>query len=213
MKISNLLKKTTVASITAAALINTCYSANYFPNTYGKGVGLICCPHWYIGGNLGISHAFDNPFAGTTDYVEHSGTGWSVDTGYQFLHIYGAMIGAELGYTYYADSREYTRTSPPVTVGRTEHQSVDLVATLQLPVVYNFSLLGKLGGAYNYARKNAYPINISRSANNGSIYYGGGVMYNVTKAAAIVGQWNRSRGNSSTGTTDLYSIGVQINLA
>ncbi|GEM_PF-5951905 len=46
-----------------------------------------------------------------------------------------------------------------------------------------------------------------------SPYFGLGVAENVTQAAAIVGQWNRNRGNGSTGSTDLLSLGVTVLLA
>lgn len=190
---------------------HTSYAVTFFPNNYGKGIGLMHCPHWYVGANLGISHAFDIPPADSTDYVEHNGVGWSVDAGYQFLHIYGAMLGIEAGYTQYADSREYTR--PSMLIARREHQSADLVGTLQLPIVCNLSLLGKLGAEYSYARTNAYPVNFSSSANVIGLYYGGGLMYDVTSRAAVIAQWARARGDGSTGTTDLYSLGVRVNLA
>lgn len=213
MKMSRSFFKLTLLATLTLACAQASYATSFTTVTTDlqNNSGLMCCPHWYVGGNIGGSYVHDKPFPGTPDYVAENGVGWNVNTGYQFFHIYSAMFGGELGYSQYADSREYL--SPSTTVGRTEHYSAYLAATGQVPLIYNFSALGKLGVAYGYARKNAYPTNFSASANSYGLYYGGGLMYNVTKAAALVAQWNRDRGNGSTGSTDLYTIGVQVNLA
>lgn len=207
--LQNVLKITTIAAA-SLALANATYAHNSFSLANGK-IGLLDCAHWYIGGNLGVSHANDRPFTNSNDHVDENGPGWNVNSGYQFFHIYQAIFGGELGYSSYADSREYAPGS--ITVGRTEHYSIYLAATGQLPLVYNFSALAKLGAANSYARKNAFPGNFSRSANPFSLYYGFGLMYNVTPRAALVTQWARDRGNSTTGSMDLYTLGVQVTLA
>jgi len=164
---------------------------------------------WYVGGNIGESRTHDKKAAGTSDSVTQIGPGWSVDLGYQIVQFYRAILSGELGYTQYHNSNE---TTPAANVASTEHFATYLAAVAQYPIVYNFNVLGKLGVAYSYAKKVFTATSASKSANTYSLYYGLGVSYNVTSNAAFVLQWARARGNHSTGSTDLTSLGISYNL-
>jgi len=162
-------------------------------------------PSWYVGGNIGVSHVHDKKARGSADSVTEIGPGWSVDLGYQFLQVCKALFAGELGYTQYYHSSE---TLPRVNVATTEHFSSYLAAVGQYPLGYNFNVLGKLGIAYSYAKKVFTVSGASGSANAYSPYYALGFSYNVTSKAALVAQWARARGNGSTGSNDLSSLGV-----
>ncbi len=164
--------------------------------------------NWYVGGHIGESRTHDKRAPASSDSVTQIGPGWTVDLGYQFAEFRRALFAGELGYTQYANSNE---TTPGFNVASTQHFSTYLAAVVQYPIVNNFNVLGKLGIAYSYAKK-VFSVGTSASANAYSPYYGAGVSYNVTPNAALVLQWARARGNGSTGSTDLTSLGVTYNL-
>ncbi len=165
-------------------------------------------PNWYVGGHIGVSRTHDDPAPFSGDSVTQIGPGWTADLGYKFMQFYRATLAGELGYTQYHNSNE---TLPGVNVASTEHFSAYLAAVAELPVFNNFNVLGKLGVAYSYAKKVFTGGGASASANTYSPYYGLGISYNVTKQAELVLQWARARGNGSTGSTDLSSLGVTYN--
>lgn len=185
-----------VLTSSAFANLTTIYNnANQTLSTY-----TITCPHWYVSGNLGVSHLHDQPTPGLNSSVDENGPGWNVNAGYQF----NGLLGAELGYTQYHDSRE---TFGVFNVAKTEHYSTYLAATGKYPLFYQFSALGKLGIAYSYANKIFNP-GPSFSSGSVSAYYGLGFAYSVTRTVDFVAQWASARGNDYTGSAELYSLGV-----
>ncbi len=165
-------------------------------------------PNWYVGGHIGLSRTHDKAAVGSGDSVTQIGPGWTADLGYQFAEFHRAIFAGELGYTQYHNSNE---TRPSINVASTEHFATYLAAVLQYPVVSHFNIFGKLGVAYSYAKKVFTGSGASSSANVYSPYYGAGVSYNITQQAALVLQWARARGNGSTGSTDLTSLGISYN--
>lgn len=164
------------------------------------------CGHFYVGGNIGVSRLHDDKNPGSTNTVYGYGPGYSVLGGYQF----NSIAGAEFGFTKYHDSREATGST---IVAKTEHYSVDFAGTGRYPLMYNkWTLLGKLGLAYNYAQKMAIASGVARSAGPVSWYYGLGVDYSLTKKFDIILLGAESYGNSKTGSTDLFSIGLNMAL-
>lgn len=159
--------------------------------------------HWYVGANLGVSHLHDDPNAGTGNSVDENGPGGSVLAGYQF----NRMIGAELGYTSYYNSRE---TVNPFVIAQTSHFAVDLAGTFQYPMAPRWNALAKLGAAYGYARKEASATGFSKSAHAVSPYWGLGVVYNLTQSVDVVAQFAEVTGNHLTGSTDLWSLGFNF---
>ncbi len=165
-------------------------------------------PNWYVGGHVGVSRTHDKAAPRSGDSVTQIGPGWTADLGYQFFQYRKAIFAGELGYTQYHQSNE---TRPGVNIASTEHFASYLALVGQYPIINNFNVLGKLGVAYSYAKKVFTGSGTSASASVYSPYYGVGVSYNVTRQAAIVLQWARARGNGSTGSTDLTSLGVTYN--
>src|SRR5579864_9335409 len=47
------------------------------------------CGHWYVGGNIGMSHLHDDPNPGTHNSVDEDGAGGSVVGGYQLNSLLG----------------------------------------------------------------------------------------------------------------------------
>lgn len=165
-------------------------------------------PNWYVGGHVGLSRTHDKAAPASGDSVTQIGPGWTADLGYQFFEYRRAIFAGELGYTQYHNSNE---TAPNTNVASTEHFATYLAAVVQYPILNRFNVLGKLGVAYSYAKKVFTGSGASASANVYSPYYGAGVSYNITQQAALVLQWARVRGNGSTGSTDLTSLGVSYN--
>ncbi len=166
-------------------------------------------PSWYVGGHVGVSRTHDDPAVNSGDSVTQIGPGWTVDLGYRFYQFYRATLAGELGYTQYHNSNE---TLPGVNVASTEHFASYLALVAEYPLCHNFNVLGKLGVAYSYAKKVFTTGGASASANTYSPYYGLGVSYNMTDRAELVLQWARVRGDHSTGSTDLTSLGVTYSL-
>ena len=160
------------------------------------------CSHWYVGANLGVSHLYDNETSGTNNSVTENGPGWSVNGGYQF----NSLLGAEIGFTQYHDSRE---TSGSTNVAKTEHYAVDLVATGRYPLVNKWSVIGKLGMAYSYANK-IYTAGPAASSGALSPYGGLGVAYALTQKVDFLAQWAAAKGNNYTGSSSLYSVGLNV---
>lgn len=203
------IAKLTIACSLSLLLTNTA-SANMFYNAcQHMATYTLDCGHWYVGGNLGLSHLHDKSSPGLATSVDENGPGWSVDGGYQF----NSMLGLELGYTQYHDSRETMGNflGVPFTFAQTEHYAVDLAATGRYPIYDRFSALGKLGIAYSYANK-IFNLGPSFSSGSGSIYGGVGIDYSLTHTIDFILQWAAARGNNYTGSTELYSLGVQVAL-
>jgi len=158
-------------------------------------------PHWYVAGNIGVSHLFDDESAGTSNSVDQNGPGWDATFGYQ----YNRMFGGEIGYTQYYNSRE---TSGSTVVARTSHFATHLNATGRYGFATRFNLLAKLGIAYSYAQKIFEATGAAGSSGAVSLYYGVGLTYNLTERAEVIAQWARAVGNDYTGSSDLYSLGL-----
>lgn len=162
----------------------------------------LTCPHWYVGGAIGYSRLHDDPTPNTVNSVDQNGPGFAVDVGYQF----SSLFGAELGYTQYHRSRE---TSGAFTNAQTEHYAVYLAATGRYPIMCQLSAFAKLGAAYSYANK-IYTLGASASAGAVSPYLGLGLAYSVTRTVDFVAQWGGVRGNDYTGSSELYSLGINM---
>jgi OOP family OmpA-OmpF porin len=162
-------------------------------------------PSWYVGGHLGESRVHDGASPGSSNSVTEIGPGWTVDLGYKFIEFYKAIFAGEIGYTQYYHSSE---TAPGLVIATTDHFSSYAALVGQYPLIQHFGALGKLGVAYSYAQKVFEATGVSASANDYSLYYGGGLTYDITPQAALVLQWARARGNDETGSTDLTSLGI-----
>lgn len=163
--------------------------------------------HWFFAGGLGVSHLYDKVPPGVDDSVDENGPGWDVSLGYMFNH----MIGTELGYTQYYNSRE---THAKFVVGKTTHFAVHLDAIGEYEFYPRWNAIGKLGIAYAYAQIIIDDFNDNRldgaSDSSGSVspYMGLGIGYALTETVQLVGQWSFVRGNDYTGSNTLYSLGL-----
>lgn len=157
-------------------------------------------PHWYVGANMGVSHLYDKKNSGSNNSVSENGPGGSVLAGYQFTD----MFGLEAGYTQYYNSKE---TLGSTIVAKTEHYAVDLAGTAQYPFTDQISGLAKLGLAYAYAQKMAIASGVSQSDSPINAYWGLGFTYHLTSAVDAVAQFSEAVGNSTTGSSDLWSLG------
>jgi len=163
-------------------------------------------PHWYVAGNLGVSHLYDVQTPHLAASVDENGPGWDASVGYQW----NSILGGELGYTQYYNSRE---TAGIVLIARTSHFAVHLNATARYPLAYQLSVLGKLGIAYSYAQKIYQATNVAISSGAASPYLGLGLDYSITPRTDLIGQWAFVRGNNFTGSSVLYSLGVAFAIA
>jgi hypothetical protein len=159
------------------------------------------CSHWYVAGNIGVSHLYDAQAPKSSDSVDENGPGWDAAIGYQI----NSMLGGELGYTQYYNSRE---TTDSTVVAKTTHFAVHLNATGRYPLVYKLNALGKLGVAYSYAQKVFSLAGIAASSGAVSPYLGLGLDYSITPKVDMIAQWAFVRGNHYTGSSVLYSLGM-----
>lgn len=175
----------------------------------GEAPQSFCCnyvpPHWYVAGNLGVSHLYDLPAQGSGDSVDQNGPGWDATVGYQFTRIFGA----ELGYTQYYNSRETIKTA---VIARTTHFAAHLNAVGRLPIYRQLDVVGKAGLAYAYAQKVFEASGAAASNENWSPYMGLGLAYELTTRVNMIGQWAFVVGNSRTGSSTLYSLGFEFGI-
>lgn len=157
-------------------------------------------PHWYVSGNIGVSHLYDSKISGTNDSVNENGFGWNVDGGYQW----NSILGAELGYVHYYNSTEQDAN---VNIAKTEHYAVYLAATGRYPLVYRLSVIGKLGAAYSYANK-TFTVGAGSASGAVSPYAGLGIAYSITPKVDLVAECATAFGNSYTGSSTLFSLGI-----
>lgn len=165
---------------------------------------------WYIEANAGATKISDISYPGS---ASTDGVGGNVNIGYKFM----PYAAAEIGYTRYAN----TSIKDPSTDTRAasdKHYSYDIAARGILPIVNSgFEAFAKLGAqrvASSVSIKNetaAQNIGItSGSTSKTGVYLGTGIQYYFTPEFAANIQWQRAKGNSSTGTLDLWSLGVSF---
>lgn len=197
----------TMLKSTLAGMI-TCLSFNAYAdmNTMFMSAGqtmsqyTLDCSHWYVMANGGVSHLYDKESPNSSNSVDENGPGWDAGFGYQW----NSLLGGELGYTQYYNSRE---TSGTTVVAKTTHFAVHLNATGRYPIAYRLSALGKLGAAYSYAQKVFEATGGAGSSGSVSPFLGLGLDYSLTPRTDMVAQWQFVRGNDYTGSSTLYSIG------
>lgn len=164
---------------------------------------------WYLEGNVGITKIFNESFpkgAGSSN----SNVGANANIGYKFMPFFGT----EIGYTQYANTN--IKNQAGVNAATVRHYAWDLALRGILPLSDNgVEFLGKVGIARAYSRigidnsEAAASIGLSGSTSGSTGFYlAAGAQYYFTPEFAIVALWARSQGNGSTGTLDLYSLGI-----
>lgn len=164
---------------------------------------------WYLEGNAGSAHLSNTNYSGSTS---SSGIGGNANLGYKFM----PYVGVEVGYSQYPNSE--VKDSVGTKAAIIKHYSYDIAARAILPVSDSgFEGFAKLGVGRMQSSTN---IEDETAANNigfesGShsstgVYMGVGASVYFTPELAGVVQWQRAQGSSSSGTEDLYSIGISF---
>jgi len=162
---------------------------------------------WYIDANAGSTHLSNVNYPGSSS---SSGLGGNVDVGYKFMPYFGA----ELGYTLYANSS--IKTGAGTKAATVKHYSYDAAAKGILPISCSgFELFAKVGidrvvssnSISNAAAASSIGISSGSHSATG-LYLAAGASYFFIPEMAIVVQWARAQGNSSSGNLDLLSGGL-----
>jgi hypothetical protein len=164
---------------------------------------------WYLEGNVGSTKLTNKTYPGSSS---PSGIGGNANLGYKFMQFF-AM---EIGYSLYANTS--IKDSNGTRAATDKHYSYDAAAKGILPISDSgFETFAKLGvqrinshvSIDDYPAAANVPISNSQSSATG-LYMGLGAQYYVIPELAIVGQWQRADGTSSTATMDLYTLGLSF---
>lgn len=164
---------------------------------------------WYIEGNAGSSRLSDFSLPGK---ISSSGIGGNVNLGYKFM----PYVGAEIGYSRYSGIGIKNSVGTKAAEGKI--YSYDIAVRGILPVSDSgFEAFAKVGAQRITNRITiddqaaATQLGIgSGSHSSTGLYLGLGGQYYVMPELAIVVQWQRAKGSSSTGTEDLISAGLSF---
>lgn len=176
----------------------------------GPALAVMSVPYgWYIEGNVGSSHLSDESYPGSSS---SSGIGGSANLGYKFMPYFGL----EVNYTQYNNTTIKDDTDTKAATDK--HYSYGIAGRGIVPIAAS--------GLEAFARvgvqriTSSISIDDSTAANNlgisssnhsyTSYLIGAGAQYYFMPELAVVGQWARANGNSSTGTEDLLSIGLSF---
>jgi opacity protein-like surface antigen len=161
---------------------------------------------WYVEGNAGVTREYSVSY-GPGVSNSSNGFSWNANMGYKFMPFFAT----EAGFTRYADG---VGKYMGVKVADDSHYSLDITGKLILPVAETgLALFGKLGVAWLHSDVNLQNSGGGTSVRTGSrtgtgFYLGAGAEYSWLPNLAFNLQWQRAKGNQSTGTLDLYSGGV-----
>jgi len=162
---------------------------------------------WYIEGNAGSSHISNTDYPGSSS---SSGIGGNGNIGYKFM----PYAAAELGYTRYAGTS--IKGSEGTKAANVKHFSYDLAARGILPIsdsgVEAFAKLGvqRISSHVSLVDDEvAGELGLGGGTHSSTgLYMGVGGQIYFTPEFAAVAQWQRAQGSSSSGTEDLYSLGL-----
>lgn len=186
------------ASVVASGLVTSAMAAMPLP------IG------WYVEGQGGYTKVSGASYGSSGLGTSSPGFGWNLDFGYKFMPYFAG----EVGYNSYAKAKiKYNGTQ----VAQDVHNSYYIAGKGILPISDSgFELFAKLGVAHmrghvtitnpSYANANGVNINAGTHSATGA-YFGGGGSYNFMPNFSMNLQWARSKGNSSIGNLDLYTLG------
>lgn len=158
---------------------------------------------WYLEGNIGSAHLSNTNFGGAS--TSSSGLGGNANLGYKFM----PYAGMEIGYSQYPTTK--INASDGTRIGSAKHYSYDIAAKGIIPISDSgFEAFAKLGAQHIQSRltNDDSSFDISGSHSSTGLYMGVGGQLNIMPELGIVVQWQRAQGSSSTGTEDLYSVGL-----
>jgi opacity protein-like surface antigen len=165
---------------------------------------------WYVEGNAGSSHLSNINFG--TGSSSSSGIGGNANIGYKFM----PFLGVEVGYSQYATSN--INTPNGTKAAQATHFSYDMAIRGILPISDSgVEAFAKLGAeritTHVTIKDNSAANQIGLTGNRHSstgLYMGAGGQIYFYPEFAVVAQWQRAQGSSSTGTEDLYSLGLSF---
>lgn len=164
---------------------------------------------WYLEANGGSASLSNKSYPGSSS---SSGIGGSANLGYKFM----PYLGGEIGYSLYPNTS--IKAANGTKAGTDKHYSYDIAAKGILPIAASgLEAFGKVGFNRNVT---SMTINNSAAANSiglgtgshsaSGLYLGVGLQYYFMPEMAVVAQWARAQGNSSTGNEDLLSAGISF---
>lgn len=189
-----------VISGIAAIFAGTQAQASVFEMSYPNG--------WYVEANAGSVHLSNTSSvfpAGTS--TSSSGIGGNANLGYKFMP-YAAL---EIGYSQYPNTK--INAEDGTRIATAKHYSYDIAAKGIIPVSDSgFEVFAKLGAQHIQLNiSNDDPsYDVSGSHASTGVYMGAGGQLNIMPELGVVAQWQRAQGNSSSGTEDLFSIGLVL---
>ena len=164
---------------------------------------------WYLEANGGSGKLSNKSYPGSSS---SSGIGGNANLGYKFM----PYLAGEIGYSLYPNTS--IKDSTGTKAGSDRHYSYDVAAKGILPIAGSGAeAFAKLGIGRNVSSVTinnsaaAAAIGLASSSHSATgLYMGVGMQYYFMPEMAVVGQWQRSQGNSSTGNEDLLSGGISF---
>jgi len=164
---------------------------------------------WYVEANAGSAKLSNKSYPGSSS---SSGIGGNVNLGYKFM----PYMAAEIGYSQYPNTS--IKDPAGTKAGTDKHYSYDIAAKGILPIACSgaeaFAKLG-VGRLVDKISINnsaaATSIGLGSASHSATgLYMAVGAQYYFMPEMAVVAQWARVQGNSSTGNEDLLSGGVSF---
>lgn len=164
---------------------------------------------WYLEANAGSTHLSDANFPGSSS---SSGIGGNGNLGYKFM----PYAAAEIGYTRYANTS--IKDNDQTKAANITHYSYDIAARGILPISdTGFEGFVKLGAQRIVSSVSitndeaADDLGIDNTSHSSTgLYIGLGGQIYFSPEFAVVAQWQRAQGSSSSGTEDLYTLGISF---
>ncbi len=168
----------------------------------------------YLGGSLGWG-TIDAP---TIDGIHNENTNGGVAG-----RVFGGLsftpnLALEAGYTKFMDVNYSASSNIASFNAKIQSYAVDMVGKVTIPLDYNFSLFGKVGGAYLNEAASATVTNhsngltVSDKEAEGKILptFGAGLGYNINKNVTADISWMRIQkvGDTSLNSTDTAMFGL-----
>jgi OmpA-OmpF porin, OOP family len=168
---------------------------------------------WYLGGSLGQAETKSWCDGVTGAGCDKKDNIWRLFGGYQINRYFGVELG-------YADFGGVSISGPAVSAN-VDTTAWDLVGVASIPFGGRFAAYGKLGAyrgevdasttvaAFGFSRVG------SASQSNNDVTYGLGLKFDITRALAVRGEWQRylNVGGSSVGgerDIDVFNLGLMV---
>lgn len=162
---------------------------------------------WYLQADIGSTKLLDKTYPGSSS---SSGVGGGGSVGYKFMPYFAS----EVYYYHYANTT--IDNAAGTEVAWDKHYSYGLVAKGIVPFTdTGFEAYGKIGAQRIYSSlqitntlgASSIGLGTSQHSTTG-LFLGAGAQYFFWPELGVAIQWTRAKGNSNTGTLDLYSIGL-----